>query len=173
LLHGAAEVSLPEPRYVASLRLVFARLKGLRACQKESKQVLTAGTRQAQVHAAAKPVNKVNNNYRRIQMQKRRIVIKAMSAAGFIGATGVSTMVWAAVKKIDLKDPQAVALGYVDDTTKADAKKYPKHEKSQVCSNCQFYQTAQEENKVAPCAVLANKGVAAQGWCSAWAKKPA
>jgi hypothetical protein len=107
-------------------------------------------------------------------MQKRRIVIKAIAGAGVagaIGATGVPLSAFAAVKKIDPKDPQAVSLGYVDDTTKADAKKYPKHENSQMCSNCQFYQTAQEEDKVAPCIILSNKGVAAKGWCSAWAKK--
>ncbi|TFW01942.1 iron permease [Oxalobacteraceae bacterium OM1] len=104
-------------------------------------------------------------------MQKRRIVIKAITVAGIAGATGVPLTLWAAVKKIDPKDPQAVSLGYVDDTTKADEKKYPKHDKSQMCSNCQFYQTAQEENKVAPCQVLSNKGVSAQGWCSAWVKK--
>jgi hypothetical protein len=106
-------------------------------------------------------------------MQKRRIVIKAISAAGVIGATGIPLSLFAAVKKIDPKDPQAVSLGYVDDTKQADNKKYPKHDNSQMCSNCQFYQTAQEENKVAPCMILSNKGVAAGGWCSAWAKKAA
>ena len=30
-----------------------------------------------------------------------------------------------AVAKVDEKDPQAAALGYVSDTTKADVKKYP------------------------------------------------
>ena len=103
--------------------------------------------------------------------QNRRIVIKAVSIAGVAGITGVPLMLFAAVKKIDPKDPQAVSLGYVDDTAKADSKKYPSHQNSQVCSNCQFYQTAQEENKVAPCMILSNKGVAAGGWCSAWAKK--
>jgi hypothetical protein len=107
-------------------------------------------------------------------MQKRRIVIQAISAAGLAGIAGIAGMplsAFAAVKKIDPNDPQAVSLGYVDDTTRADSKKYPKHENSQMCSNCQFYQAAQEADKVAPCMILSNKGVAAQGWCSAWAKK--
>ena len=40
---------------------------------------------------------------------------------------------------LDEKDPQAVALGYVADTAKADAKKYTKHSEDQKCNNCQLY----------------------------------
>lgn len=104
-------------------------------------------------------------------MNKRRVVLKSMSYAAVAGAAGMPLMLYAAVKKIDPKDPQAVALGYVDDTTKVDKKKYPKHDNSQQCNNCQFYVKAQEEENIAPCTILANKGVAAKGWCSAWAKR--
>ena len=40
----------------------------------------------------------------------------------------------------DLKptDPQAVALGYVSDATKADKAKYPKYAAGQDCANCQL-----------------------------------
>jgi High potential iron-sulfur protein len=106
-------------------------------------------------------------------MHKRRIVLHSISAIAVVSATGVPLSAFGAVKKIDPKDPQAVSLGYTDDTTKVDEKKYQKHESTQACANCQFYQAAKEENKVAPCTVLAGKGVAAQGWCSAWLKKPA
>jgi hypothetical protein len=102
---------------------------------------------------------------------KRRIVIRSITAAAAVSATGVPLSLFGAVQKVDPKDPQAVSLGYVEDTTKADAKKFPKHENSQVCSNCQFYQTAQEADAYAPCAIFGGKAVAAKGWCSAWAKK--
>ncbi len=36
--------------------------------------------------------------------------------------------------KVDEASGQAVALGYVHDTTKVDGKKYPKHNKSQQCN---------------------------------------
>lgn len=104
---------------------------------------------------------------------KRRIVLRSLSYAAVVSATGIPLSLLAAVKKIDPKDPQAVALNYVDDSTTVDDKKFPKHDKSQTCSKCQFYQAAQEKNKVAPCAVLAGKGVAAGGWCTAWVKKAA
>ena len=72
--------------------------------------------------------------------------------------------------KLDEKDAQAVALGYVADTTKADAKKYPKHEATQMCSNCALYQ-GKAGDAAGNCPLFAGKQVDAKGWCSAWAKK--
>ena len=73
---------------------------------------------------------------------------------------------------LDEKDPQAAALGYVADTTKADLKKFPKHTNDQKCSNCQLFQGKATDASGA-CALFAGKHVAANGWCSAWAKKAA
>ncbi|MDQ6684022.1 MAG: high-potential iron-sulfur protein, partial [Pseudomonadota bacterium] len=67
------------------------------------------------------------------------------------------------------KDPQAVALGYVSDATKADAKKYPKYAAGQACGNCALYQGKPGE-AAGPCPLFAGKQVAAKGWCSAWVK---
>ena len=67
-------------------------------------------------------------------------------------------------------DPQAVALGYKADTTKVDAKKYPKHEASQTCLNCALYQ-GKPADAAGACPLFAGKQVAAKGWCSAWVKK--
>jgi High potential iron-sulfur protein len=72
--------------------------------------------------------------------------------------------------KLDEKDPAAVGLGYVADTTKADAKKYPKHTKDQKCSNCALYQ-GKATDAAGGCPLFAGKQVAGAGWCSAWAKK--
>ena len=41
---------------------------------------------------------------------------------------------------VDAKDPQAVALGYVVDATKADKTKYPNYAAGQDCATCQLYQ---------------------------------
>lgn len=73
---------------------------------------------------------------------------------------------------VDEKDPTAVALGYVSDTTKANKAKYPKHEPSQQCSNCVLYQ-GKAGAAAGPCPLYAGKQVAAKGWCSSWAKKTA
>ena len=67
-------------------------------------------------------------------------------------------------------DPQAVALGYKSDATKADKAKYPKYAAGQACSNCALYQGAAGSASGA-CPLFAGKQVAAKGWCSAYAKK--
>lgn len=67
-------------------------------------------------------------------------------------------------------DPQAVALGYKADSSKVDSTKFPTHQATQVCSNCNFYQ-GKAADAMAPCQLFAGKQVAGKGWCSAWAKK--
>lgn len=71
---------------------------------------------------------------------------------------------------LDEKDPQAAALGYVADSAKADARKYPKHDNAQLCNGCALWQSKPTEAQ-GSCALFAGKQVSAKGWCSAWAKK--
>ena len=72
--------------------------------------------------------------------------------------------------KLDEKDPQAVALGYVADATKTDTKKFPKYAAGQVCTNCALFQ-GKAADAWGGCPLFAGKQVAGKGWCSAWAKK--
>ena len=74
--------------------------------------------------------------------------------------------------KLPETDPQAIALGYRLDTTKVDAKKFPKHEVAQKCGNCQLYQGAAND-AFGPCPLFAGKLVSVNGWCSAWVKRAA
>ena len=85
-------------------------------------------------------------------------------------ASAAVTAHQAVAATLDEKDPQAAALGYVSDTTKADTKKYPKHEATQVCSNCALWQS-KPTDALGNCPLFAGKQVDAKGWCSAWAKK--
>jgi len=71
---------------------------------------------------------------------------------------------------VEESDPQAKALGYAGDTTKVDQAKYPKHDATQVCSNCQLFQGKSKDTK-GPCTLFAGKLVTPNGWCSAWTKK--
>ena len=96
----------------------------------------------------------------------RRIFMMTVAATG----AALTAKLAMAQAKLDEKDPQAVALGYVADTTKADAKKYPKHEATQMCSNCALYQ-GKAGDAAGNCPLFAGKQVDAKGWCSAWAKK--
>ena len=100
------------------------------------------------------------------QSNRRVFLLQAAACGSVLAAAGAQ----AQAAKVDEKDPQAVALGYVADTTKADAKKYPKHDKTQQCSNCALYQ-GKAADAAGNCPLFAGKQVAAKGWCSAWAKK--
>jgi hypothetical protein len=98
----------------------------------------------------------------------RRVFLMQVAAAGSaIVATGAQ----AQAAKVDEKEPQAVALGYVVDTNKADQKKFPKHTKDQKCSNCALYQ-GKPADASGGCPLFGVKHVVPNGWCSAWAKKP-
>lgn len=72
--------------------------------------------------------------------------------------------------KLDEANSQAVALGYMHDTTKVDGKKYPKHTNSQRCVNCTLWQSKTTDSW-GNCPAFAGKPVTANGWCSVWAKK--
>ena len=88
-----------------------------------------------------------------------------------VATTGVGFVVGAqAQAMVDEKDPQAMALGYVADASRADVKKFPKFAAGQVCSNCSLYQGKAGE-AMGGCALFAGKQVSAKGWCSAWTKK--
>ena len=100
----------------------------------------------------------MHNNTRRTFL----ITVAAGSAALALDAQ--------AQAKLDEKDPQALALGYVADATKVDSKKFPKYARGQVCANCVLYKGAASDAWGA-CTLFPNKLVAGKGWCSAWVKK--
>ena len=99
-------------------------------------------------------------------MTTRRSFIKIVPVAG-ITLLGARTVQAA---DVDPKEPQAAALGYVIDATKADKAKYPKYAAGQDCANCQLYQGKAGDPK-GGCQLFPGKDVAAKGWCSAWIKK--
>jgi anaerobic selenocysteine-containing dehydrogenase len=61
----------------------------------------------------------------------RRVFLMTLAASGAAIATGVQ-----AQTLVDEKDAQAVALGYVTDASRANAKKYPKFAAGQHCGSC-------------------------------------
>ena len=95
----------------------------------------------------------------------RRTFLMTLAASGAALSSAAQ-----AQAKVDEKDPQAAALGYVADATKADTKKFPKYAAGQHCSNCALYQ-GKAADEMGGCPLFAGKQVAGKGWCSAWAKK--
>ena len=96
---------------------------------------------------------------------RRRFLIQAA-----VAATAVPLLVrlasqdaQAALPKLPLDNPQAKALGYVEDNTKTTN---AAHKAGSDCSNCQFFTAA-----TGACALFNGYSVSPKGWCSAWAKK--
>ncbi len=86
-----------------------------------------------------------------------------------VGGPALTTTAHAQAR-LDEKDPQAVALGYVADAARADAKKFPKYARGQNCAGCALFQ-GKAGDAAGNCPLYAGKQVAAVGWCSAWVKK--
>jgi hypothetical protein len=69
-----------------------------------------------------------------------------------------------AAEHVSVTDPLAVSLGYVEDATKVDQKKFATYKPGQKCSGCRFYQGTAGQ-AYGPCQIFANKAVNANGWC--------
>lgn len=95
----------------------------------------------------------------------RRRFILATAASGTAVATAAR-----AQARLDEKDPQAVALGYVADASRADATKHAKYAAGQNCAGCALYQ-GKAGDGAGNCPLYAGRQVSAKGWCSAWVKK--
>ncbi len=102
-------------------------------------------------------------------MTTRRSFIQILPLAGAL-ALCAKAAVAADAPKLDPKDPQAVALGFVLDASKADKAKYPKYAAGQSCGSCQLFQ-GKPGDANGGCALFAGKQVPAKGWCSAYTKK--
>lgn len=105
-----------------------------------------------------------------LSSSRRCFLIHALVTTGAASAV-VSSAHAAAPKHVEETDDTAVALGYKNDTTKVDKQRFPKHEESQQCKNCSFFQGGPQD-EWAGCAMFGRKQIHANGWCSAWAKKP-
>ena len=108
-----------------------------------------------------------------IDQSRRRFLLTTGAGAG---AALAITVLPALARADDLphlaeSDATAQALGYVEDTTKADDKKYPNHKATQDCANCNFWQGGGGE--YGPCQLFPGKAVHNKCWCSAHAEKKA
>lgn len=99
----------------------------------------------------------------------RRVFMMQVAASSAVLAAGAAHA-QATPPMVNEKDAQAIGLGYAADTTKVDAKKFPRHAATQKCSNCTLY-TGKAGSESGPCGIFPGKAVAANGWCSAYVKK--
>jgi hypothetical protein len=98
----------------------------------------------------------------------RRKVIKNLSLAAVLAAALPWRRTWgAAPPRLDVKDPGAIALGYVENAAQVDPKKYPDFVKGSTCENCLQLQGSAGDN-YRPCGLFPGKLVSVSGWCKSW-----
>ena len=98
----------------------------------------------------------------------RRELIKNLSlAAGLSAALPWRETQGAAPERLDVKDPAAAALGYVENAAQVDTKKYPAFVKGSTCENCLLLQGS-AGNNYRPCSIFPGKLVSVSGWCKSW-----
>jgi hypothetical protein len=114
---------------------------------------------------------------RMIKMDKtfsRRAIVKGGLIAGAVipalGLVGNSAFA-ADLTPLDPNDPVAKSLGFVNDSTKVDAKANPTHTAAQKCGTCAQFGGKPGEAR-GPCNVFVGHTVPQGGWCKVWAKKP-
>jgi hypothetical protein len=98
----------------------------------------------------------------------RRKALKNLGlAAGFSAALSWRPTRSAEPARLDVKDPAAIALGYVENVAQVDTKKYPAFVQGSNCENClQLQGTA--GNNYRPCSLFPGKLVSVSGWCKGW-----
>lgn len=78
----------------------------------------------------------------------------------------------AEMPRLAVDDPQAKSLSYVEDAKSVDSARQPRYQPGQACSNCALFQD-KDGAEWAGCSIFPGKLVAAAGWCSVYAPKPA
>lgn len=98
----------------------------------------------------------------------RRTVVKHLgAAAGVSGALAWRRSQSAEAVRLDVKDPAAVAQGYVLSASQVDVKKYPEYVQGSSCENCLQLQGS-AGNIYRPCSLFPGKLVSVSGWCKGW-----
>jgi hypothetical protein len=97
----------------------------------------------------------------------RRLLLKNLGLAAGVAALGSRAARGAEPARLDVKDPTAIALGYVENAAQVDIKKYPDYTAGSNCENClQLQGTA--GNNYRPCSLFPGKLVSVSGWCKSW-----
>ena len=104
-----------------------------------------------------------------MSMQASRRTFLGLCGAAALAAIPVRAHAQAAPAKLDVKDPTALALGYVENAAKVTVAKEPTFKAGSNCGNCVLYVKAQEKAGYAPCGAVGGKLVAKAGWCKAYA----
>jgi hypothetical protein len=98
----------------------------------------------------------------------RRTLLKTFGVAAAVSALLPPRQLQAAeLPRLDVKDPAAQKLGYVENASQIDLKKYPGYVKDSNCENCLLLQGTTGAH-YRPCSLFPGKLVSIDGWCSGW-----
>jgi hypothetical protein len=97
----------------------------------------------------------------------RRSLVKTLAAGAAATALPIHPARSAQQQHLDVHDPQAVALGYVENAADVDPTKFPRYVKGSTCENCLQLQE-KPGNNYRPCNLFSGKLVSVSGWCSGW-----
>ena len=97
----------------------------------------------------------------------RRELLQKLPLGAAASALAVHGVRAAEPQKLDVKDPAATAVGYVENAAQVDVKKFPAYVKGNNCENCLQLQ-GKAGSDYRPCSLFPEKLVAINGWCSGW-----
>ncbi len=100
-------------------------------------------------------------------LPSRRDFVKTLALGAAAAAVLPCPRSQAAYAKLGVNDRAARELGYVEDASHVDTKKYPAYVPGSTCDNCLQLQGKPGES-YRPCALFPGKLVAVSGWCSRW-----
>jgi hypothetical protein len=106
-------------------------------------------------------------NGRRAGLARRTLMKQLGLAAGCAAALPAVRALADSPARLDVKDPAAIALGYVENAAGVDLKKYPDYIKGSNCENCLQLQGTAGDN-YRPCTAFPGKLVSVSGWCKVW-----
>lgn len=97
---------------------------------------------------------------------RRVFAIQLVAAAGASLAASHAT---AQARKLTEAEPDAVALGYREETRNVDSKKFPRHSPNQTCTNCTIWKGKGADGGT--CHLFGSRLLSGNGWCSQWVAK--
>jgi hypothetical protein len=101
------------------------------------------------------------------EQKQRRIFIIAVAAGGAGLAGGGAAA--SSIRRVEESEPKATSLGYRHDSNQVDRKRFPKHKAGERCNNCMAW-LGTPKDAWAECDLMADRLVAAPGWCSSYVK---
>lgn len=107
-------------------------------------------------------------------VSRRRLIL--LGVAGIAGPSvllsspQVSAQGGNALPHVDVADPTARALGYVDNAATVDKAKFPSFKSGAHCATCNFFQ-GKATDAYGPCQIFPGKSVASAGWCASHSPK--